>query len=292
MLTRRVTLSMAAIGLAGLILFGSGMVHAQIAQESSTRGLVGEVRELDHDSFVLIQKGTGDEYTLSLDSFNASTDLTTHGSGGQEQFQDGSQVAVLVDDDLTAVKILVKPRQPTVLPISGAVASVKNGTLTVVRPNGEVVEVQIPSGEPAPQAGAVVVGFARASESRGAPPVSTGLTTAVEMRTRLEGFLDEANRAAQQRPEQAGADLHERSARLAEILASHTTHHVAILLAVLERGNLPAQAEAAITRAHTAAKVGLERASVVAAKTRAALQDRGKSEDSRSRGPNRDSEAP
>ena len=136
---------------------------------------MGEVQQLNGDSFLLVQNGTGDEFTVSLNGFDASIDLTIPSSGGQDQFRDGAQVAVLVEEDLTAVKIMVKPSQPTVLPFSGAVTSVENGTLTIVRPGGETMTVQIPSGERAPQAGAVVMGFARASGSQGSPPVTTGL---------------------------------------------------------------------------------------------------------------------
>ncbi len=287
MFARRIALSLAAVGFGGLIFSGSGLVHAQTPSETSARGLVGQVRELNEDSFLLIQNGTGETFNVLLDGFDASTALTTHGSGGQAQFQNGAQVAVLVDDGMTAVQILVKPSRPTVLPFSGAVTSVENGTLTVVRPSGESMTVQIPSRESAPQAGAVVMGFARASDSRGAPPVSIGLTTAEEMRSRLEGFLDEANSAASHQPEQSGSKPQERSARLAEILANHTAHQVAILQSVLDRDNLPNKARAAVTRAHSSAKVGLQRAREVAVLARTAVRDmgvRGEPEDTPGRG--------
>ena len=184
MIAKRMVLSLAAAGLVSLIFSGSGLVHAQTAPETAGRGLVGEVQELNlnEESFTLIQNGTGDEFTVSLSGFDASLALTTPGdlttsSGVQEKFQDGAQVAVLVDDYFNAVQIMIKPSHPTVLPFSGAVTSVENGMLTVARPNGEIMTVQIPSGESAPQAGAVVLGFARASDSRGAPPITTGLTT-------------------------------------------------------------------------------------------------------------------
>ena len=208
--------------------------------------------------------------------------MTTHGSDGQEQLGVGAQVAVLVDQDSTAVQIMVKPIRPTARPFSGAVTSVEKGTMTVVRPSGETITVQIPSGENAPQAGAVVIGFARASDGRGAPPVSTGLTTAEEMRSRLEGFLDEANSAARHRPEQAGPDLQGRSARLAEILANHRAHQVSILQGVLDQDNLSEKARDAVMRAHSSAQVGLQRAREVGARARAAVRDlgvRGEQED-------------
>ena len=286
MFARRIALSLAAVGLAGLIFSGSGLVHAQTPSETSARGLVGQVRELNEDSFLLIQNGTGETFTVLLDGFDASTALTTPG-GGQAQFQNGAQVAVLVDDGMTAVQILVKPSRPTVLPFSGAVTSVENGTMTVVRPNGESMTVQISSRKSAPQAGAVVMGFARASDSRGAPPVSIGLTTAKEMRSRLEGFIDEANSAANHRPEQPGTNPQERSARLAEILANHTAHQVAILQSVLDKDNLSNKARAAVTRAHSSAKVGLQRAKEIAVLARAAVRDigvRGGPEDTPGRG--------
>ncbi len=136
MFARRIALSLAAVGLAGVIFSGSGLVYAQTPPESSARGLVGQVRDLDGDSFLLIQKGTGEELTVSLDGFDATTALTTPGglnttSASPEQFQNGAQVAVLVDGNLTAVQILVKPSRPTAVPFSGAVTSVENGTLTV-----------------------------------------------------------------------------------------------------------------------------------------------------------------
>ena len=275
MFARRIVLSLAAVGFGGLIFSGSGLVHAQTPSETSARGLVGQVRDLNEDSFLLTQNGTGEIFNVLLDGFDASTALTTHGSGGQEQFRDGAQVAVLVDDGMTAVQILIKPSRPTVLPFSGAVTSVENGTLTVVRPSGESMTVQISSRKSAPQAGAVVMGFAQASDSRGAPPVSIGLTTAEEMRSRLEGFIDEANSAASHRPEQSGTNPQERSARLAEILANHTAHQVAILQSVLDRDNLSNKARAAVTRAHSSAKVGLQRAREVAVLARAAVRDLG-----------------
>ncbi len=282
MIAKRMVLSLAAAGLVSLIFSGSGLVHAQTAPETSGRGLVGEVRELNlnEESFTLIQNGTGDQFTVSLSGFDASLALTTPGgfttsSGGHEKFQDGAQVAVLVDGDLTAVQILIKPSRPTVLPFSGAVTTIENGTMTVVRPSGESMTVRIPSGESAPQAGAVVMGFARASDSRGAPPVSIGLTTAEEMRSRLEGFLDEANGAASHRPQQAGPNPQERSARLAEILANHTAHQVAILQGVLDKDNLSEKARDAVMMAHSSAKVGLQRAREAAVLARAAVRDMG-----------------
>jgi hypothetical protein len=287
MFARRIALSLAAVGLAGLIFSGSGLVHAQTPSETSARGLVGQIRDLNEDSFLLTQNGTGETFTVFLNGFDASAALTTHGSGGRAQFQNNAQVAVLVDDGMTAVQILVKPSRPTVLPFSGAVTSVENGTLTVVRPSGESMTVQISSRKSAPQAGAVVMGFARASDSRGAPPVSIGLTTAEEMRSRLEGFIDEANSAASHRPEQPGTNPQERSARLAEILANHTAHQVAILQSVLDRDNLSNKARAAVTRAHSSAKVGLQRAREVAVLARAAVRDmgvRGEPEDTHGRG--------
>ena len=262
MFARRIALSLAAVGIGGLILSGSGLVHAQTAPEASTRGLVGEIRELKVDSFSLIQNGTGEIFTVSLNGFDANAALTT-------------------------VQIQVKPSRPTVLPFSGVVTSVENGTMSVVRPSGESMTVQIPSRKSAPQAGAVVMGFARASDSRSAPAVSIGLTTAEEMRGRLEGFLDEANSAASPRPEQAGTNPQERSARLAEILANHTAHQVAILQGVLGKDNLSNKARAAVTRAHSSAKVGLQRAREVAVLARAAVRDmgvRGEPEDTPGRG--------
>ena len=119
------------------------------------------------------------------------------------------------------------------------------------------------------------MGFARASDSRGAPPISTGLTTAEEMRSRLEGFVDKANSAASYRPEQGGPNPQQRSARLAEILASHTAHQVAILQGVLDKHNLSDKARAAVMRAHSSAKVGLQRAREVAARARDAIRDLG-----------------
>ena len=280
MIAKRIALSLAAVGLASLTLSGSGLVHAQTDAETSTRGLVGEVQQLDVDrgSFLLIQNGTGDEFTVSLNGFDATTGLTT--PGGQDQFRDGAQVAVLVDDDLIAVKIMVKPSQPTVLPFSGAVTSVENGTLTIVRPGGETMTVQMPYGERSPQAGAVVMGFARASDSRGAPPVTTGLTTAEEMRSRLEGFLDQANSAAQNRPQHAGPNPQERSAQLAEVLASHTAQHVAILQGVLDQHNLSDKAKGAVMRARSRAEAGWQRALA----TVLDIDARGKPEDARGRG--------
>lgn len=273
MFARRIALSLAAAGFLGFVFSGSGLVHAQTAPESSNRGLVGQVKDLDGNSFLLIQNGTGETFTVSLNGFDATTALTT--PGGQDQFRNGAQVAVLVDGGLTAVQILVKPSRPSVQPFSGAVISVEDGMMTVVRPSGESMTVQIPSGESAPKAGAVVMGFARASDSRGAPPISTGLTTAEEMRSRLEGFVDKANSAASRRPEQGGPNPQQRSARLAEILANHTAHQVAILQGVLDKHNLSDKARAAVMRAHSSAKVGLQRAREVAARARDAVRDMG-----------------
>ena len=291
MFARRIALSLAAAGFLGFVFSGSGLVHAQTAPETSNRGLVGQVQDLDGNSFLLIQNGTGETFTVSLNGFDATTALTT--PGGQDQFRNGAQVAVLVDGGLTAVQILVKPSRPSVLPFSGAVISVEDGMMTVVRPSGESMTVQISSGETAPKAGAVVMGFARASDGRGAPPISTGLTTAAEMRSRLEGFLEKANNApnprseqtgpnphtgqagASPRSEQRGASAQERSARLAQILADHTARQVAILQGVLDKDNLSDKARDAVTRAHSTASVGLQRAMEVAVLARAAVRDMG-----------------
>ena len=294
MFAKRIIFSLAAAALAGLILTGSGSVHAQTAPAAPARGLVGEVRDLYAGSFTLIQNGTGEEFILFLQDFDANAALTTP-SSGPAQFRNGAQVAVLVDDEFTAVQILVKPSRPSILPFSGAVTSVENGMLTVFRPNGETMTVRVPSGERAPRAGAVVMGFARASDSRGAPPVTTGLTTAAEMRSRLEGFLEKASNVpnprseqtgpnprtgqagASPRSEQRGTSAQERSARLAKILADHTARQVAILQGVLDldKDNLSDKARDAVTRAHSTASVGLQRAMEVAVLARAAVRDMG-----------------
>ena len=71
MVAKRIILSLAAVGLAGFIFSGFGLVHAQTNPKSSTRGLVGEVQSLNGDSFPLIQNGTGKEFNVSLSGFDA-----------------------------------------------------------------------------------------------------------------------------------------------------------------------------------------------------------------------------
>ncbi len=58
-------------------------------------------------------------------------------------------------------------------------------------------------------------------------------------------------------------------------MANHTAHQVAILQSVLDRDNLSNKARAAVTRAHSSAKVGLQRAREVAVLARAAVRDMG-----------------
>ncbi len=275
MIIPRIALSVAAVGLAGLVLAGSSTAHAQSAPESNNRGLVGEVTEIREDSFTLEQKGTGEIITVSLEGFEAKSNLTIHGAADENEFAEGSQVAVLVDGDQVAKQILVKPSKPSLQAFSGAVASHEEDTMTIVRPDGESLTIQVPSGTPSPETGAVVMGFAHDAHGPGELPVGTGLTTADEMRNRLEGFLQEVSRGKQNRSAEADVQREERIARLSQILADHSARHLAVLEGVLANGNLNEAARAAMDKATTLAQEGLRRAQEAVSQAQASSQQNG-----------------
>ena len=200
--------------------------------------------------------------------------------------EDGDQVAVLVefvDQDGELVKVarqvIVKPTpQP---PIQGAVVSIatdENGirTLTIMRPDGTIKEVQLGAGGKPIDLGDLVTGFpGRGRNADGAgsddrPPFVTGLVRAADVSQRLEGFLEDLTMGGGEPPPEVAARRAQRVADMAARLEAHAAKHVEIIQRVSQNQNLPSQAMAGMLNGLDRAQAGHDRAKVnaTAARTR------------------------
>ena len=166
----------------------------------------------------------------------------------------------------TARKILVKPTKPTTPPVTGAVVSVQDGTLTIMRPDGTTKIVQLGREAGTPEVGEVVTAFAGPSSTDG-PPVAKGLVKASEVRQRLEGFLQDLATGSDDLPEAASGRRAQRVVDIAAILEGHADKHVKIL-EKLSQKNLPAKAAEGMRKALENAQRGRSQAKLKASAAR------------------------
>jgi hypothetical protein len=164
----------------------------------------------------------------------------------------GARVAVLgerqADGSWKAVQILVKPTSPVASPVTGSVASIENGVLTVVLPNGKTKTIEIGSDVTAPEQGEIVTVFAQGASASDRPPKATGLVRAAGVHDRLKKSVDDIEANTGQSPA-VKKHRNEIAARVADLLERHAEHRVQILHALQSREGLPGKARTGISRA-------------------------------------------
>ncbi|MCI0848599.1 MAG: carboxypeptidase regulatory-like domain-containing protein [Chloroflexi bacterium] len=183
---------------------------------------------------------------------------------------DGDRVVVLVefvdqgDGELVkvAVWLKVKPTKPLFHTVGAVVgiATDENGvwTVSIMRKNGKVKDLQLGPDAKVPEVGDLVTAFqSRGGDDDGdeedGPPVIRGLVRAQEVRQRLEGFLEDLTSDPGQVPSDVADRRAQRVADLAARLEAHAAKHARIIERASQNAKLPAQAVAGMLN-------GLERA--------------------------------
>jgi len=146
-------------------------------------------------------------------------------------------------------------KSPAPMESDGAERLPEIAATTITLPNGEARILELGSEHTPPEVGEVVTAFTGPPEASG-NPAATGLVTAAEVQTRLEGFLDEITANSGGPLDQAEPQARERAAVLAEILGNHATHNVTILQHMVDNEFLPAAAMPAVGIAIAAAEAG------------------------------------
>lgn len=263
-----------AVVLAGNVAFaqenGEGDVEADA--EVDHTGVVGELVSLTADENgqgeMTILTAEGEEFVISL---GADYELKIPGQEAVTAiagtFEEGARVAVLAaiaeDGSLDAVQVLVKPIAPTAPPVTGAVVSVEDGILTIMRPDGTTKTVQLPTDAGAPALGDLVTTFAPDGEEDedGSSRVA-GLVRAEDVRNRLSGFIQDASSTVDE-GEEGEEDLEEREqelADLAQLLESYASKHVEVLQDLMAREDMPEAAKQGLATAFENAQRGRETA--------------------------------
>lgn len=187
---------------------------------------------------------------------------------------DESQVAVLVEfvdegESLVRVaqRIIVKPTPQA--HILGGVVSIavdENGvrTVSIMRHNGAIKELELGPDAELPEVGDLVTAFQGRASGRASgagvqtgTPVAKGLVRAEKVRQRLEGFLDDLTTEEGELPPQAADRRAQRVADIAAILEDHASKHVKIIQRVSQNGNLPPRAVAGLQNGLQRAQDGL-----------------------------------
>lgn len=183
-------------GLLGVLLVAAAVAVTGLtarAQDSTIEeaGFAGNVVSVT-DTLLVLDTASGEVSIL----LPADYDLRTPGS---EQtagtLEAGARVAVLatktVEDEWEALIVLVKPIAPTIEPVTGAVVSVVDGVITIIRPDGTTITVELPPNAVGPALGQVVTVFRnRQQEIPGAVAPATGIMTAEQLRERLRLQID------------------------------------------------------------------------------------------------------
>jgi hypothetical protein len=190
--------------------------------------------------------------TVRLDDYQ----LRTPGGPVAGSFTAGARVVILArrdGDEWTAMWVLVKPAGPRAQPVTGAVVSVEDGVLTIMRRDGTTKSIKLGRGIVAPEVGEVVTGFAGSADDGDSPdsegpPVTKGLVKAAKVRERLERFLQNLTTEDGSLPEEAAGHRAQLVDDVAVILENHADQRVDIL-EKLNRRNLPAQAAEGMRRA-------------------------------------------
>lgn len=184
----------------GLTFYGAQGVLVQAQVPDPIRSaFVGTVSSFDGDLLVLEREGVTGSESVEIVVTEDTTILAAAQpviTGPTEALEVGANVTVLaqeVDGGLEAIYIGIKPEVPQFSSHVGAVVSIEDGVLTIVRPDGTTKVIDLHSGSEAPPLGELVTVVAqlrvRAAEDE--PPVMTGLMTAVQTRTRLESSLQQ-----------------------------------------------------------------------------------------------------
>jgi hypothetical protein len=216
------------------------------------RAFVGVVDDEPGATVTLIRKGTGERVTVRLDSY----ELRTPGGPVAGSFTAGARVVILAQRDgaeWAAMWVLVKPTGLRSQPVTGALVSVQDGVLTIMRRNGTTKTLKLGRGVVPPEVGEVVTGFggpgddgeAQDSES---PQVTKGLVKAAKVRERLERFLQNLTTEDGGLPEAATRHRAQLVDDVAVILEGHADERVGIL-ENLSRRDLPAQAAEGMRKA-------------------------------------------
>ncbi|MFQ5860635.1 MAG: fibronectin type III domain-containing protein [Dehalococcoidia bacterium] len=246
---------------------GGPDISVVLTETPVRRAFVGVVDGDPNGSVTLIQQGTGELVTIMLDGH----EVKTPGGPRADAFTDGARVVVQarqVNGLWEAVKVVVKPKKPP-FPLVGAVVSVDDGIVTIMRRNGTTKTVQLPPGVDAPGTGALVTAFAGPSagedgeEDGEAPPVVTGLMRADEVRERLGRHLGQLA----DDPDLPGQARGRLVADLATTLDNFSAQHIVLLETV--RGKAPAAAHKGLNNALANAHRGRDAALATAAEARA-----------------------
>ena len=282
------TMGIIILAVAGLMMLSAGLVSAQEPDPEGGKaagdrqGYVGAFAS-NNGAFIVETKRGDIEIQIPDDGLESITRRPGQGAGIPE---DGDQVAVLVefvdqDGELVEVarQVIVKPTpQP---PIVGAVVSIttdENGvrTLSIMRPDGTMKDVQLGPEGRAPDVGDLVTGFpgrgpnANGEGDQDRPPVVRGLVRAAEVSQRLEGFLEDLTSGAGEPPPEVAARRAQRVVDLAARLEAHAAKHVEIIQRVSQNQNLPPQAMEGMLNGLDRAQAGndLAKANATAARTR------------------------
>ena len=289
------TMGIIILTIAGLMMLSAGLVSAQDPDPEGGKavgdrqGYVGTFTS-SNGAFIVQTKRGAIEIQIPDDGLESITRRPGQDAGSPE---DGDKVAVLVefvvqDGELVKVarQVIVKPTPQA--PIQGAVVSIttdENGirTLTIMRPDGTMKDVQLGPEGRAPNVGDLVTGFpgrgpnADGTNGEDRPPVVRGLVRAAEVSQRLEGFLNDLTSGAGAPPPEVAARQAQRVADLAARLEAHAAKHVEIIQRVSQNQNLPAQAVAGMQNGLDRAQAGHDqaRANATAARNRGGPQFQG-----------------
>lgn len=265
---KRLIVSMMAVSLA---LAGIGAAYAQEAEETTREGFVGTVSSYSGTTLVIevTDEDTGAATSVTITAVTEDN-VKTPGQSSltpEEALEPGAKVAVLaqmVDGAWEAVQVVVKPTEPTFVPLVGAVVGAEGNEIQIMLPNGDIKTIQLPPNASAPGIGEVVTAFSRGGDEddTGGPPVATGLVRASEVGNRLRAFID-----------QADTDTPGSLDEIALLVLSHAAHQEEVITRILANPNLPAQAIAGMTRGLANAQEGRLRAQETATQARAKAEE-------------------
>ncbi|MEE8046597.1 MAG: hypothetical protein V3T49_07150 [Dehalococcoidia bacterium] len=267
MINNKFIKTLASIGIsAGIALTTVVGASAQEAPESDDelrKGFVGVVESYDGTELIIkVKRIDASSPALIVD---ADTEIRIPGPERiAGTLEEGARVGVLAiqneDGTWQALQIMVKPIAPSVEAVSGAVVSREGNILTIELPNGETKEIELRSGDDAPEPGEVITAFARKAERAGGRPQVTGLERADKVRERIQGFLEDV---AENRPDLPSAVADQREAmaeRLSNLLERHTQRHADLLQRVVDNDRMPENARERVRTALEGARTRIQAA--------------------------------
>lgn len=256
-------IALATLVAAGLAFATVGIAAAQSGggdSRSARHGYVGTVTESSTTTLVVQVKpeegATSSPATIAF-VITGGTRIKTPGAASKTSvggaLEAGAKVAVLgekrEDGSWQAVQVLVKPRSPVTPPVTGAVASIENGVLTLVLPNGKTKTIEVGSDGASLEQGEVVTIFAQDESEGSRPAKAKGLVRASEVHERLAKSLNDVEANRPDLPPAVKQHREEIASKLAGLLEQHANHKVEVLQGLLSREGLPAKARAGIERA-------------------------------------------